>query len=524
MTTIELLRGAVNTIVGPERIIPWPATLAIAAVGWWILSSWLRPVSKFPTINDPKENWTSFPAKKAYLKNCQHLLKEGARKFSGPFNLTTDNGTTMLIFSPEYIDAINEQESLSFPEYAIRNLNLKGYKTFRTFGPQPDHMFYEAVIKGLTRNLAKFTKPLSLEMDACLLSSWGESTEWHSVEAKEDVLDFVARLSSLIFLGPDFVHNKEWIRIAKNYTVDTFTAIAICRYIPALIRPLFVQFLPLCRKVRRDYTTCANILAPVLASREAELKAAKSESRPPNLPDDAIEWFRNAAHGREYNQTDVQVSLQVASIHTTTDLLAQAILNLCAHPEMVAPLREEAIAVLSTQGWQKTALTSLHLLDSFLKETQRLKPINFTSLHRYATRDTTLSGGIHIPQGTNLGIHSYNLFNPDIYTSPETFDGYRYLRLRQSDPKWEHKGHLVSTSVEHTGFAHGKSACPGRFFAANEVKIAMVHVLLKYDVKVERKEDAMWITYGPNCYVNPKARMWVRRRREEVDLEALARE
>ncbi|KJX93227.1 hypothetical protein TI39_contig4361g00003, partial [Zymoseptoria brevis] len=71
------------------------------------------------------KDWTCFPAKKAYLKRCQHLLKEGARKFSGPFNLTTDNGT-MLIFSPEYIDAINEQESLGFPEYAIRNLNLKG--------------------------------------------------------------------------------------------------------------------------------------------------------------------------------------------------------------------------------------------------------------------------------------------------------------------------------------------------------------------------------------------------------------
>ncbi|KJX93228.1 hypothetical protein TI39_contig4361g00002 [Zymoseptoria brevis] len=382
-------------------------------------------------------------------------------------------------------------------------------------------MFNEAVIKGLTRNLAAVSR--NGRLPALFL---GREYRVALRRSERGRLDFVARLSSLIFLGPDFVHNKEWIRIAKNYTVDTFTAIAICRYIPAPIRPLFVQYLPLCRKVRGDYTTCANILAPVLASREAELEAAKSESRPPNLPDDAIEWFRNAAHGREYNQTDVQVSLQVASIHTTTDLLAQAMLNLCAHPEMVARLRDEAVAVLSTHGWRKPALTNLHLLDSFLKETQRLNPINVTSLHRYATRDTTLLGGIHIPRGTNLGIHSYNLFNTDIYTSPESFDGYRYLRLRHSDPKWEHKGHLVSTSVEHTGFAHGKNACPGRFFAANEVKIAMVHVL-KYDVKVERKEDAMWISYGPNCYVNSKARMWVRRRRrrrEEVDLEALARE
>jgi cytochrome P450 len=69
------------------------------------------------------------------------------------------------------------------------------------------------------------------------------------------------------------------------------------------------------------------------------------------------------------------LGLSIAAIHTTSDLVGQAVLNLGAHPEMIEPLRKEAIEVLQKNGWKKVALTELYLLDSFLKETQRMKPI-----------------------------------------------------------------------------------------------------------------------------------------------------
>lgn len=223
---------------------------------------------------------------------------------------------------------------------------------------------------------AKFTKHLSLQMAENLETTWGSSSEWQDVDLKKDVLNWVARLSSRIFLGEDWTTNKEWIRVSIDYTTDTFKAIAICRLFPNLIQWLAVQWLPLCRKVRRDYSTCDRLLAPVFKARNEEIKSAEREGRKPILPDDSIEWFRNSARGRKYNQLDVQISLQVAAIHTTSDLLTQAVLNLCAHPEMLEPLREEALSVLKQHGWQKMALTELRLLDSFFKETQRMKPIS----------------------------------------------------------------------------------------------------------------------------------------------------
>jgi len=46
--------------------------------------------------------------------------------------------------------------------------------------------------------------------------------------------------------------------------------------------------------------------------------------------------------------------------------------DLAAYPEYVAPLREEAEAVIKEEGWSKKAIGKLHKLDSFLKESQRL--------------------------------------------------------------------------------------------------------------------------------------------------------
>lgn len=190
-----------------------------------------------------------------------------------------------------------------------------------------------------------------------------------------DILTWVARLSSRIFNGEELTRNEDWLRISKDYTVNTFTALAVCKLFPAPFRWLAERALPLCRKVRRDRAAGARILAPILAARKAEIAAAKREGKEPNLPDDSIEWFRKAAKGRAYNDCDLQFSLSIAAIHTTSDLLGQALLNLGAHPEMMEPLRKEAAEVLERYGWQKVALAELRILDSFLKETQRLKPI-----------------------------------------------------------------------------------------------------------------------------------------------------
>ncbi|KIL61367.1 hypothetical protein M378DRAFT_82564 [Amanita muscaria Koide BX008] len=48
----------------------------------------------------------------------------------------------------------------------------------------------------------------------------------------------------------------------------------------------------------------------------------------------------------------------------------------------------------------------------------------------------------------------------------------------------ENKHQVISLDLNYILFGHGRHACPGRFFAANELKVMLAHVLLNYDVQV----------------------------------------
>lgn len=50
----------------------------------------------------------------------------------------------------------------------------------------------------------------------------------------------------------------------------------------------------------------------------------------------------------------------------------------------------------------------------------------------------------------------------------------------------------------------------------------MVYLILKYDFRLEDPKMAKWLEYGSAMIANPKAKMLVRRREPEIDLEGLA--
>lgn len=70
-----------------------------------------------------------------------------------------------------------------------------------------------------------------------------------------------------------------------------------------------------------------------------------------------------------------RIALSLFAIHTTSDLMSEVMTQLARHPEVFEPLRQEVIEVLSRDGLKKTALYNLKLMDSVIKECQRIKPV-----------------------------------------------------------------------------------------------------------------------------------------------------
>ncbi|KAL4928005.1 cytochrome P450 [Aspergillus undulatus] len=483
---------------------------------------WQRGLNsgRFPTINLDKK---AASAKERFVSSSRKLLAEGAQKFGGPFNLITESGP-IIILPPSSVEAVNAEKNLSFTDW-VRVEHLSKFGTFRTMRPWPHGMFSEAILKGITRPLPKFTKPMSLEMTRCLDDTWGQQKKWHATYIMDDIQGWTARLSAIVFLGEELARNKEWVRITTTFTINLFTAIRATKYYHPLLRPLVDLFAPLNRQVRHDMGLATAILKPVLAARHEEHRAAEREGRKPNVPDDAIEWFRKSSNGRKYPEIHIQLGLAQVAIQTTSSQLTQCVLNLCAHPEYIQPLRDEALSVLRKHGLHKPALSELYLLDSFLKETQRLKPESMATMHRRAMTDLELdvpgADPIHIKKGDHLAVSSHSMWDETNYPKPHQFNPYRFVERRQI-PGYEHKSAYVSTSADHLGFAHGKLACPGRFLAANMMKIAMLHLIFKYDLKIDDPEDAKWWEYGTDMVVKMKAKIWVKSRLPEIDLEALA--
>ncbi|ETS84951.1 hypothetical protein PFICI_02976 [Pestalotiopsis fici W106-1] len=197
--------------------------------------------------------------------------------------------------------------------------------------------------------------------------------------------------------------------------------------------------------------------------------------------------------------------------------------NIARHPELFDPLREEIQRVLASSSFTKQSLQELKLMDSVIKESQRLKPIVLAPFRRLCTTDIKLTNGWTIRKGEKIIVSSAHMQDSAYYDDPLEFDGYRFMRMRQT-PGEENYSHLVSTSEKHIGFGHGQHACPGRFFAANEVKIALCHLLLKYDWKLPDGHDPKVIAAGMALISEPNGRLAVRRRVEEIDLDSLSEE
>lgn len=167
--------------------------------------------------------------------------------------------------------------------------------------------------------------------------------------------------------------------MTKSYALEVFHAAPELRLWPRSLRKLVHWFLPHCTQVRALAAESRKIIEPVVQKRRETKAAAMAAGTPVPEFHDALEWAEEEA-GSEYSPEVFQLSLSLVAIHTTTDLLDQCVLDIAQHPEIVAPLREEIKAVLQSQGWRKTSLYSMKLLDSCIKESSRMKPLSIGTL------------------------------------------------------------------------------------------------------------------------------------------------
>lgn len=161
-------------------------------------------------------------------------------------------------------------------------------------------------------------------------------------------------------------------------------------------------------------------------------------------------------------------------------------------------------------------------LDSFIRESQRFAPVSLIGFNRLVTakEGVTLSTGYHIPGGSFLAVPSAQVaMDPDLWENPTQFDGLRFDKLR-SIPGNENKYQLVTVNPEHILFGQGTQACPGRFFASNEIKVILIYTVLNYDLKLEDGCQRPANRYGGiQISPDPTAKVCFRKRDNDIVLK-----
>ncbi|KZL76749.1 cytochrome P450 [Colletotrichum tofieldiae] len=337
--------------------------------------------------------------------------------------------------------------------------------------------------------------------------------EWTEVALKPKLLDLISRISARVFIGQELCNNKEWLEITKRYTIDSFVAAQTLRSWPAFTRPFVHWFLPECRKIRQEMSDARRIIQPVLDERRERNRKAREAGKPPAKVADAVGWMDDVANSYDYDAAAAQIGLSLAAIHTTTMSLCGIFYDLMTHPDYIECLRNEVRAVLGQDGWKKTSLYQLRLMDSLMKESQRHHLPDFVSMQRIVESPVKLSDGTVIPKGARMAVTNEKLRDPTIFPDPYGFQGKRYLDMRQQ-PGSENRWQFVTTSPEHLTFGHGKHACPGRFFASNEVKVALSHLLMMYDWKMAEDDDGT--PHIEDFDINPEATIMMRKRQENM--------
>lgn len=175
-----------------------------------------------------------------------------------------------------------------------------------------------------------------------------------------------ARLSARVFLGERLCHNNDWIEISIRFTIVMMRAQDALRSWPLFMRPFVHFFIPEIIYLKRLIKDARKIIEPELEFRMAE--------RPDvSKPQDSLSWLEDVRAGRPFDVVSGQLFLTVAAIHTTSVVITALMYDLVKNPEYIHLLREEAIKVYrEDKEWNKTSLYKLKLLDSCMKESQRL--------------------------------------------------------------------------------------------------------------------------------------------------------
>ncbi|PGH15383.1 hypothetical protein AJ80_05567 [Polytolypa hystricis UAMH7299] len=425
--------------------------------------------------------------------DLRSAMEEGTRKYPNrPFILPLQNPTVIL---PHNV--IDEIKSLPQTSVSIEANNYRRFfGRYTLMGTKSDE-FVAAIKQDLTRNVDILLPEMQEETEYAASATIGDQ-DGSSFPVYPTMLRFIALLSGRAFVGLPLSRSEEWIQSSINYAIESVAAGQELRTYPAQIRTLVAPFLKKIQRVQQHQARVREMLHETIASCHHTAQRSKSPLQDPNR-----ERARLASWLLRHYSSQYPVSEEVlgkdhllaffAAIHIATNALTQTLLDLAARPEYQDGIRDEINTVLGSTPDRKLSLAGLGKmakLDSFMKESLRVNPPGgIVTLMRETTAPLLPSCGPLIPKGTLIAFanNRFDMSSPQQF-GPDDFDGFRYARLRETAGN-ESSHQFITPSSDSLTWGYGSHACPGRLFAATELKVIVIHLLSQFDLQLKDGES-----------------------------------
>ncbi|KAI1409310.1 cytochrome P450 [Hypoxylon sp. FL1857] len=365
---------------------------------------------------------------------------------------------------------------------------------------------------------------VSIVFDHAIEDELPQTYSWAEVKINDKLLRIIAKASGRVFIRPELCSNEQYLDTSINFTIDVMKAVFSVAFLPVWMRYIVTPLIPFVRTVYRRMREVNKLLLPVIQARKLAVK-----NNPLQQPDDMLDWLirEQTKAGIEDDDDLIQKQLGAtfAAIHTTSQVMMHVFYTLAAEPEIASMLRDEVREVLAKTGGEFTAqgLQDMKKLDSFVKELLRFHPLQSSTSQRRVVQPIPLSNGQVLPAGVIVEAPNAPVCgDAEIFEDPHVFDPLRFYKVRQTKDAANANSkrrdmlansQLVSSSASSLTWGYGRHACPGRFFAANEIKMVTGKVLMQYEIKLpdgvtERYPD---LTFGDITMPDPSKAVMLRR-------------
>ncbi|RYP79128.1 hypothetical protein DL771_000106 [Monosporascus sp. 5C6A] len=335
------------------------------------------------------------------------------------------------------------------------------------------------------------------------------------------ILGAVAKSNARALFGAKLSQNPGFLKAATKMIEHTLIIAEILRMVPSIFYDHLGRFLSSRLNSGKIMTEA---LTAVVSERFRDRELRKEGYDTPEH-NDCIQWIMDhSPRHKPWGVTRVVhelIAVWFGSVHIASTTACAAVFDLCDRSEYVDILRQE----IEQTGWEafdKSGGQIFPLMDSFMKESARLNPIESVSTRRKVLKPFRFSDGTTVQPGQWVCSAPKGMNRiPATWAEADKFYGFRFVKpevLEQAKQNIKGLSSGLSSSPSNDSFeipkggkpsaytdlsdwqqwGTGKASCTGRWYASAAIKIMLGTLITKYDIKLvnpEAKRYFSWRTF-----------------------------